>query len=315
MEGLPEAMQAVLDGREIGSVFIEDRSVPVKLVSTTRRSTTRRDLANLFLRAGDGRFVPMSSIATLEERAIAPDLGREQSLRAITVSASLDDTLALREAMERMEALAGPLLPPGAQLVPLAEAATLDETSSGLALTFGFAVIVVFLVLAAQFESFTSSLILLVTVPFGLASAVFALALSGTSLNVYSQIGLVLLVGIMAKNGILVVEFANQLRDRGLGVREAAEEGREATAAAGGHDDGVDGARRAAPRARLRGGGGGAHRARLGHRRRARHRHAVHAVPDAGGVRAARRAVRTARGGGRAARAGACRGRRGRYRR
>ena len=222
--GLPEAMQAVLDGREIGTVFIDDRSVPIKIVSTTRPVDDPTDLANLFLRAGDGSFVPMSSIATLEERAVAPSLEREQRLRAITVSASLGDTIALREAMERMESIAEPLLPAGAELVPLAEAATLDETSSGLLLTFGFALIVVFLVLAAQFESFTSSLILLVTVPFGLASAVFALALSGTSLNVYSQIGLVLLVGIMAKNGILVVEFADQLRDRGLGVREAAEE-------------------------------------------------------------------------------------------
>ena len=223
MEGLPEAMQAVLDGREIGSVFIEDRSVPVKLVSTVQPVDDPSDLANLFLRAGDGSFVPMSSIATLEERAIAPELEREQRLRAVTVSASLDEGLALGEAMRRVSALAAPLLPPGAQLIPLAEAAALDETSSGLALTFGFALVVVFLVLAAQFESFTSSLILLVTVPFGLASAVFALALVGSSLNVYSQIGLVLLVGIMAKNGILVVEFANQLRDRGLGVREAIE--------------------------------------------------------------------------------------------
>ena len=223
LDGLGEAMQAVLDGREIGEVFIEDRAVAVKLVSTNRPVDDPTDLANVFVRTGDGRFVPMSSIATLTEIAVAPSLGREQRRRAITVSASLGDDIALRAAMERAAAIAEPLLPPGARLVPLAEAATLDETSSGLALTFGFAVIVVFLVLAAQFESFTSSLIIIVTVPFGVASAVFALTLTGTTLNVYSQIGLVLLVGIMAKNGILVVEFANQLRDRGLGVREAAE--------------------------------------------------------------------------------------------
>ena len=108
------------------------------------------------------------------------------------------------------------------RLIPLSEAATLNETSSGLLLTFGFAIVIVFLVLAAQFESFVSSLIIMFTVPFGLASAVFALYLSGTSINVYSQIGLVLLVGIMAKNGILIVEFANQLRDEGMSVADAA---------------------------------------------------------------------------------------------
>ena len=222
--GLAPAMQAVLDGREIGEVFIDDRAVPVKLVSTTHPVDDPTDLANLFLRAEGGRFVPMSSIATLAESAVAPELERERRRRAVTLSASLDEGLALRAALERTEAIAAPLLPDGARLVPLAEAATLNETSAGLALTFGFAIVIVFLVLAAQFESFTSSLIILVTVPFGLASAVFALHLTGTSLNVYSQIGLVLLVGIMAKNGILIVEFANQLRDAGADVATAARE-------------------------------------------------------------------------------------------
>jgi HAE1 family hydrophobic/amphiphilic exporter-1 len=87
-----------------------------------------------------------------------------------------------------------------------------------------FAIVVVLLVLAAQFESFVSALIIMATVPLGLACAVFAMAITGTSLNVYSQIGLVLLVGIMAKNGILIVEFANQLRNRGRSVREAIEQ-------------------------------------------------------------------------------------------
>ena len=89
---------------------------------------------------------------------------------------------------------------------------------------FGFALVIILLVLAAQFESFVSAVIIMATVPLGLACAIFALILTGTSLNAYSQIGLVLLVGVMAKNGILIVEFANQLRDRGMGVREAIEQ-------------------------------------------------------------------------------------------
>ncbi len=92
-----------------------------------------------------------------------------------------------------------------------------------MALTFGFAIVIIFLVLAAQFESVLSSLIIMSTVPLGLACAVFALVITGSSLNIYSQIGLVLLVGVMAKNGILIVEFANQLRDKGESVREAIE--------------------------------------------------------------------------------------------
>jgi HAE1 family hydrophobic/amphiphilic exporter-1 len=106
--------------------------------------------------------------------------------------------------------MADDLLSEEMRLVPLAEAATLGESSSGLLVTFGLALAVVFLVLAAQFESFLSAIIVMATVPLGLACAVYALLLTGGSLNLYSQIGLVLLVGIMAKNGILIVEFADQ---------------------------------------------------------------------------------------------------------
>ncbi len=222
IDGLAAAMQSVLDGRTLGDVFIDDRAVAVKLVSSTQPINDPTDLANLFLKTGDGRIVPMSSIATLTETSIAPSLPREERFRAVTITASLSDELSLREGLNEFERLAGPILDADMRLIPLAEAATLNETSNGLALTFGFAVIIVFLVLAAQFESFLSSLIIMFTVPFGLASAVFALYFSGTSLNIYSQIGLVLLVGIMAKNGILIVEFANQLRDEGLSVKEAA---------------------------------------------------------------------------------------------
>jgi HAE1 family hydrophobic/amphiphilic exporter-1 len=111
--------------------------------------------------------------------------------------------------------LAQSIMPQGARLLPMGEAATLQENSSGMLLTFGFAIAIIFLVLAAQFESVLSSVIIMSTVPLGLACAVIALLVTGSSLNVYSQIGLVLLVGVMAKNGILIVEFANHLRDNG----------------------------------------------------------------------------------------------------
>jgi len=222
IDGLAAAMQSVLDGRTLGNVFIEDRAVDVKLVSTTQPINDPTDLGNLFLKTRDGKIVPMSSIATLTETAVAPSLPREERFRAISVSAGLTDEMSLREGIVEMERLASDIIDSDMRLIPLAEAATLNETSSGLAMTFGIALVIIFLVLAAQFESFLSSLIIMFTVPFGLASAIFALYLSGSSLNVYSQIGLVLLVGIMAKNGILIVEFANQLRDRGHSVKEAA---------------------------------------------------------------------------------------------
>ncbi|MGI6851635.1 efflux RND transporter permease subunit [Mesorhizobium sp. 1B3] len=222
--GLAEAVQAVLDGRELGDVFVNDRAFPVKLVSTTNPINDPTDLENIYLKTGDGRYVPMSTIATLTERAVPPSLAREQQLRAVGITSGLRSDFALGSALASAQEIAAPLLPPGGRIIPLAEAATLDETNSGMITIFGFALVIILLVLAAQFESFISAVIIMATVPLGLACAVFALILTGTSLNAYSQIGLVLLVGVMAKNGILIVEFANQLRDRGMGVRQAIEE-------------------------------------------------------------------------------------------
>jgi HAE1 family hydrophobic/amphiphilic exporter-1 len=221
IDGLGEALQAVLDGRSVATAFIEDKSYDVQMVSTTDPVNDPGDLERIFVRSSRGDIIPLSSFVGLEERAVAPQLTRESQMRAVQITASLTDALPLGAALERAEELAADLLPPGARVVPLAEAATLNETSAGLLLTFAFAVAVVFLVLAAQFESFLAAIIVMVTVPIGLACAVFAMLFSGQSLNVYSQIGLVLLVGIMAKNGILIVEFANQLRDRGETVRDA----------------------------------------------------------------------------------------------
>jgi len=225
IEGLGEAVQAILDGRNVATVFVDDTSYDVRMVSTTRPVNDPSDLDAIFVRTRTGAMAPISSIVTLEERAVAPELGREDQQRAVPVTATLVPGAALGEALDAARAAAAEVLPEGGRIVPLAEAAALAETGSGLAFTFGFAVIVVFLVLAAQFESFVSAVIVMATVPSGLACAVFALHLTGTSLNLYSQIGLVLVVGIMAKNGILIVEFADQLRDRGASVREAIETG------------------------------------------------------------------------------------------
>ena len=221
--GLANAVQSMLDGRKIGSVYIGDRSYDVKLVSNSTPVNDPTDLENIFMKTADDRFVPMSVVTTVKEKPVPPELGRESRMRSIALTASLAPGFALGEAFEQALELAKPILPAGSYIIPLAEAATLSETSSGLIIVFGFALVIILLVLAAQFESFISGLIVMATVPLGLGSAVFAMMVSGVSLNVYSEIGLVLLVGIMAKNGILIVEFADQLRNRNQTLREAVE--------------------------------------------------------------------------------------------
>ena len=221
--GLANAVQSMLDGRKIGSVYIGDRSYDVKLVSNSTPVNDPTDLENIFMKTADDRFVPMSVVTTVKEKPVPPELGRESRMRSIALTASLAPGFALGEAYQQALELAKPILPAGSYIIPLAEAATLSETSSGLIIVFGFALVIILLVLAAQFESFISGLIVMATVPLGLGSAVFAMMVSGVSLNVYSEIGLVLLVGIMAKNGILIVEFADQLRNRNQTLREAVE--------------------------------------------------------------------------------------------
>ncbi|PDT05577.1 multidrug transporter AcrB [Rhizobium chutanense] len=223
ISGLSTAIQSLLEGRSVVDVFVDGESYPVLLTSTTRPIDDPTDLENVFLKTGDGKIVPMSVIATMTEGSVAPQLNREQQLASVAITAGLKNGMSLGVAVKQVTELAAPLLPAGSRLLPLAEAATLEENSSGMALTFGFAIVIIFLVLAAQFESVLSSLIIMSTVPLGLACAVFALVITGSSLNIYSQIGLVLLVGVMAKNGILIVEFANQLRDRGEDVRSSIE--------------------------------------------------------------------------------------------
>ena len=219
--GLGQALQAMLDGREVASVFIDDTSYGVQMLSTSDPVNDPRDLENVFVQSGNGQMISLASFVTLEERAVAPELDREGQNRSVEISAGLTPGLSLGDALVQVRAISDEVLGDENLIVPLAEAAALDQTSSGLFVTFGFAILVVFLVLAAQFESLVSAVVVMATVPLGLACAIFALLMTGQSLNVYSQIGLVMLIGIMAKNGILIVEFANQLRDQGADIHEA----------------------------------------------------------------------------------------------
>ena len=224
IEGIVNTLRAMVDGFEVAELNVEDRSVPVLLESTAGAIDDPSDLKNLFVRAADGTLAPLSSFVSLTEVGVAAELDRAAQKRAIEIEASLPEGYAMQAAVDRIEALASETLPPSIGLHFINEAATLKDTSNEVAITFAIAVLVVLLVLAAQFESILSALVIILTVPFGLAAAVFSLKLTGTSINIYSQIGLVMLVGLMAKNGILVVEFADQLRDRGKQVMEAVRE-------------------------------------------------------------------------------------------
>ena len=224
IDSITETLRAMVDGFKVAEINVDDRSIPVLLESAAGAINDPSDLFNLFVSTSAKRLVPLSAFVSLEEVGVAAELDRAAQKRAVEIDAPLPPGYALRTAMTEIETLAHEILPEGIGLTFINEAATLQDTSHEVAITFAVAVLVVLLVLAAQFESLLSALVIVLTVPFGLAAAIFALKLTGSSINIYSQIGLVMLVGLMAKNGILVVEFADQLRDRGKSVHDAIRE-------------------------------------------------------------------------------------------
>ncbi|MDP1685851.1 efflux RND transporter permease subunit [Hydrogenophaga sp.] len=227
VDGLDVVLRSMVDGTEVTDLTVDDRNAPVILESTARGATDPQTLLNYSVRAttpeGE-RLVPLSQFVRFEETAIPSELERLGQRRAVQLSAIAADGVPLQQAVNDLRTLAQTELPDGMGLLFRGDAATLEQTGRDVAITFAIALLVVFLVLVAQFEGLTSAAVVIITVPFGLAAAVFAMALSGTSVNIYSQIGLLLLVGVMAKNSILMVEFADQLRDAGRSVLEAAQE-------------------------------------------------------------------------------------------
>lgn len=223
--GLASTLRAMIDGDELVDLNIDDQAIPILLESASGDINDPSDLVNLYVNTDDGGLVPLSSVVTLQEEGVATELNRQAQRRAIEIDIERPGSFPLQSAVDELRALAGDVLPNNVSLMMLGEAAQLEESSSAVALTYIIALAVIFLVLCAQFEGFTSAVVVTMIVPFGVAAAIFALLLTGTSLNIYSQIGLVLLIGLMAKNSVLVVEFADQLRDKGMDVRTAIERG------------------------------------------------------------------------------------------
>ena len=221
---LAATVKALVDNDKVGELTIDDQTVPIILQALSGAVDDPSDLNNLYVNAAGGRLVPLSQLVSFKEKAVAAELDRHSQRRAIEIFADIADDFSLRHAVDALRELADETLPKGIGLIFLDEASTLDETSRGMIWTYCIALIIVFLILVAQFEGITSALVVVLTVPFGICAAVFALALTGTTINIYSQIGVLMLIGIMAKNAILMVEFADQLRETGAGVLKAARE-------------------------------------------------------------------------------------------
>jgi multidrug efflux pump len=215
-------LQAMMSEQQVTTYVVDGEEYDVVLQAKQEQRATYDDLRNIFVRSERGNeLVPLANLVKLEDMAGPSTLNRQNRMRAVTISASLAPGYTLGEALDYLENLVHKELPSTAQIDYKGESLDYKEASGALYFTFGIALFVVFLVLAAQFESFVHPLVIMVTVPLAVAGGLLGLWVARMTLNIYSQIGIIMLVGIAAKNGVLIVEFINQMRDKGMEFRDA----------------------------------------------------------------------------------------------
>jgi multidrug efflux pump len=214
-------LETLLGGRQVTRFTQngEQYDVIVQVGAEDRR--TANDLNDIYVRARDDSMVPLSNLARVRETVAPKELNRFNQFRAATITGNITPGYSLGEGLAFLEQAAEKLLPTDARYDLSGESREFKQAGSSLLFVFVLALVFIFLVLAAQFESFVDPLIILFTVPLSMTGALVALNLSGGTLNIYSQIGLITLIGLISKHGILIVQFANQLQDAGRPLREA----------------------------------------------------------------------------------------------
>ncbi|HEU4476685.1 MAG TPA: efflux RND transporter permease subunit [Methyloceanibacter sp.] len=221
IDTLGRTLETMLGGRQV-TRFKQDGEqydVVVKIADIDRRNPD--DMRRIYVRGKDDSMIPLLNLITIKETVAPKELNHFNQLRAATITAQLAPGYALSDALAFLEQTAAETLPSTAYIEYAGESREFRSASASMYLTFLLALAFIYLVLAAQFESFTDPLIIMLTVPLSVTGALLALWWSGGTLNIYSQVGLVTLIGLITKHGILIVEFANQLRAKGQAMRDA----------------------------------------------------------------------------------------------
>ncbi len=221
VETIGRTLETFLGGRQVTRFKRdgEQYDVIVQVADVERRNPD--DIHDIYVRGRDGSMISLENLVSVRETISPRELNHFGQRRAVTITANLSPGYTLGEALTYMDGVANQILKPGYAIDYNGQSREFRQSSSSLALTFGLALAFIYLVLAAQFESFRDPFIIMLTVPLSMAGALLALWLANGTLNVYSQIGLVTLVGLITKHGILIVEFANQLQEKGLSIKEA----------------------------------------------------------------------------------------------
>jgi multidrug efflux pump len=214
-------LQTMLGGREVSTFTRANKLYDVIVQLKPEERATPADMSGLYLRGHQGDLIQLDAVAHVNEAVGPQSLQHFNRVRSFTLSASLAPGFTLGEAIDSLRAAAAEVLPPGSTTALAGESRELEESGNALYFAFVLALVVVFMVLASQFESLIHPFTVLLAVPLAVTGALVTLKLAGSTMNLYSQIGMILLIGIVTKNSILLVEYANQLREKGMDIVSA----------------------------------------------------------------------------------------------
>jgi multidrug efflux pump len=217
-------LQVLLGGSETGTFTRANKQYDVIVQLDPRSRATPSDMTGLYVRGRDNQLVKLEALANVQEGVGPRELNHFQRVRSATITAGLAPGYTLGEALDTLTVLANQVLPRGSSTALAGESRELEESGAALYFAFLLALVVVFMVLASQFESLVHPFTVLLAVPLAVTGALLTLKLAGSTLNVYSQIGMILLIGLVTKNSILLVEYINQLKERGMDTLAAAKE-------------------------------------------------------------------------------------------
>ncbi len=217
-------LQTLLGSRRVSTFTRNNKLYDVIVQLEPSERATPADLAGLYVRGRNDELIKLDAVASVREGVGPRELNHFNRVRSFTLTASLAPGFTLGEALDSLRRVAAEVLPPGSTTTLAGESRELEESGGALYFAFVLALVVVFMVLASQFESLMHPFTVLLAVPLAVTGALLTLFLAGSTINLYSQIGMILLIGLVTKNSILLVEYANQLKERGLGVLEAVRE-------------------------------------------------------------------------------------------
>jgi multidrug efflux pump len=224
---ISNSLQALLGGQRISTFTRENKLYDVIVQLEPGERSTPDDMSGIYVQGRGGSLIPLDAVARVEEGIGPRQLNHFNRVPSFTLTAALQPGLTLGQAIDSLDAAAAEVLPPGSSTALAGESRELEESGNALYFAFVLALIVVYMVLAAQFESLVHPFTVLLAVPLAVTGALLTLLLAGSTLNLFSQIGMILLIGIVTKNSILLVEYANRLKARGLdGVEAMLEAGR-----------------------------------------------------------------------------------------